>query len=369
VNWLRKIFILLNWIASLMLAATLLNRWVSAHQIWFLSFLGLGFPYLLITNFLFFIGWIFAKKWWFLISFFSILINFKNIKSSVAFHTNIDQTNVSDCIKVMSFNVRVFDLYEYDENKNNLNRMIDFIKSNHPHIICIQEFYCSESYKQKPYNTIKRLTDSVGYKYFHFYNSSTLRQTDHWGMAIFSDFPIKQSADIDFGIHTENAACYSDIEIQNKIYRIINTHLQSVYFGRRDYQYLDNIKLEDDKDINAGKRILRKLKRGYVRRANQADRVSKLVDESPYPIILCGDFNDTPASYAYHTIGKNLNDNFLQSGFGFGSTYVSRFPFLRIDYIFTDKKIKIKKFETLNQRALSDHYPIMSWLNLNSINQ
>ena len=265
----------------------------------------------------------------------------------------------------MSFNVRVFDLYEQNRQQNHLEKEIALIKNEHPNIICIQEFYSSENKNQPDFNTLKRLQDEVGYKYFHFYNSSTMRQTDHWGIAIFSDFEIENSSDIDFGVHTENGACYSDIIIHQKKYRIINAHLQSVYFGKRDYSYLDNLKLEDDKDVNAGKRILRKLKRGFIRRAEQAEIVAKTVAESPYPVMFFGDFNDTPASYSYHTISTNLQDAFLKASKGLGTSYVSRFPFLRIDYILVDKQMEVMKFKTLNEQNLSDHYPIESWLKLN----
>ncbi len=301
-----------------------------------------------------------------LISLFAIASNYKNIQHSVAYGDEKPfQASDLSIIKVMSFNARIFDLYEYDDKKNHREDEIDFIKNEHPNIICIQEFYTSENKIEKPYNTIKRLTEEVGYKYFHFYNSSTLRKNDHWGMAIFSDFEIDESTDIDFGLHTENEACYCDVKIHDKKYRIISTHLQSVYFGKQDYKYLDNLKLADDEDVNAGKRILRKLKRGFVRRAEQAERVASIIGESPYPVILCGDFNDTPASYAYHTISEKLQDNFLVASKGIGTSYISKFPFLRIDYMLTDKKLEVMKFKTMNEKIMSDHYPIMSWIKLN----
>ena len=357
----------LNIVAAFFLLATWFNQWISPYQCWWLSFLALGFPYLIIINCLFIAFWLVQIRWWFILSLSIILLNFKNIQHSVAWATEKPfSSNDSSIIKVMSFNVRVFDLYEYDLKQNHLEQMLATIKKEHPHIICIQEFFSSEANNHlKPYNTVKRLTEKAGYKYFHFYNSSTLRKTDHWGMAIFSDYEIKESADIDFGIYTENAACYCDIKIKDKIYRIINTHLQSVYFGRKDYQYLDNLKLEDDADVNAGKRILRKLKRGFIRRAEQAEMVAKIIAESPYEVILCSDFNDTPASYAYHTIGENLQDNFLEAGKGIGTSFISKFPFLRIDYIMCDKKLQVMKFKTMNEKILSDHYPIISWIKLN----
>jgi endonuclease/exonuclease/phosphatase family metal-dependent hydrolase len=292
-------------------------------------------------------------------------LNFNNIQNTVAWGNEKPFTkNTSNIITVMNYNVRVFDLYEWSDEKNHQKEIIKNIEKNHPQIACFQEFYSTENTSYQKYNTIKKLTENVGYKYYHFEISSTLHGTDHWGVATFSDFPIIKSGKINFGKHTDNAACYSDININNKIYRVINTHLQSVYFGKKDYQYLDSLKLEDDKDVNAGKRILRKLKRGFVRRANQADLIAKAVAESPHPVIVCGDFNDTPASYSYHTIQHNLQDAFLEASTGIGTSYISKFPFMRIDYILPDKSIDIMKFEIIKSNAYSDHYPIISWLKL-----
>ena len=86
--------------------------------------------------------------------------------------------------------------------------------------------------------------------------------------------------------------------------------------------------------------ILRKLKSAFVKRAKQVDALHEYISKSPYPVILCGDFNDTPTSYTYHTVRGGLRDAFVDSGTGMSGTYAGKLPSFRIDYILYDKKFK-----------------------------
>ena len=85
------------------------------------------------------------------------------------------------------------------------------------------------------------------------------------------------------------------------------------------------------------------------------------VKKSPYKTILCGDFNDTPVSYCYNRIENELIDAFIESSSGIGSTYIGKFPFNRIDYIFYSNKLQSKEFKTHNIKY-SDHKPISCYI-------
>ncbi len=87
------------------------------------------------------------------------------------------------------------------------------------------------------------------------------------------------------------------------------------------------------------------------------------MDQSPHPVIVCGDFNDVPNSYAYTTIGKGLNNAFAEKGSGIGRTFAAISPTLRIDNIFADKKFEIKQFVRIKKR-LVDHFPIIADVSL-----
>jgi endonuclease/exonuclease/phosphatase family metal-dependent hydrolase len=96
--------------------------------------------------------------------------------------------------------------------------------------------------------------------------------------------------------------------------------------------------------MDASKGIMRKLKKAFVIRGEQADIVRKFADASPYPTLLCGDFNDVPNSYAYWHIKGNMQDAFLAKAVGIGRTFNSLSPTLRIDYLFASQHFVINSY-------------------------
>ena len=139
-----------------------------------------------------------------------------------------------------------------------------------------------------------------------------------------------------FGKNTSNICIYTDVKINNKNnIRIFNIHFQSIRFGEEDYEFaekvreMEDITNEEEYKHDSG-RIIKRLKKAFIRRAHQVDLVEQYIKSSPYPVIVCGDFNDTPSSYAYYTISDNLTDAFCESGNGFGQTYAGgAFPFIQ----------------------------------------
>ena len=73
-----------------------------------------------------------------------------------------------------------------------------------------------------------------------------------------------------------------------------------------------------------------------------------------HKMIVCGDFNDSPTSFAYGTLSKGLKDAFIESGSGLGNTYIGPFPSLRIDYILYDKSFDSYNYKSINTNY-SDH--------------
>lgn len=204
----------------------------------------------------------------------------------------------------------------------------------------------------------------IGMQFAHIVLPVNLNKTDHWGMAIFSKYPLINKKVIDFNHRGSNLCLYADLVAKKDTVRVYNCHLQSIRFGQEDYKLMNRIGYDiEEEDASGLKKILSRLKIAFTKRASQADTVAASIRSSSYPLIFCGDFNDTPSSYSYKTISENLCDAFCESGSGFGSTYVGPFPAFRIDFIFHSPQLKSYDFSTIKQK-LSDHYPLVCKLAL-----
>jgi endonuclease/exonuclease/phosphatase family metal-dependent hydrolase len=147
-------------------------------------------------------------------------------------------------------------------------------------------------------------------------------------------------------------------------FRVYNCHLQSIQLNHEHYQFMDSLKFRyDNQQIEEIKDISFRLRDAFIKRAAQADIIAAHLSSCPHPVIICGDFNDTPVSYTYRTIKDGLQDAFSGSGWGLGRTYNGKFPSFRIDYILHSESIEALFFSR-EKVKLSDHFPIISYLKL-----
>lgn len=283
-----------------------------------------------------------------LISGIALVFSAWNISNQIAWKTCYSVDVPENSFSVMSFNVKVFDLYSWTQSAASKEYILQIIKNPNPDILCLQEFY-SDSDK---FNTIQVLKER--YPYYHFHKTLTIEKTHHWGIATFSKFPIAGRRTIPFKNSIHNACITTDVVIGADTVRIFNAHLQSIYFNEQDYAEVKDLMEQQLEKVSLGK-SLNKLKTAFIKRAAQADLLQKEIETSPYKVLVCGDFNDTPNSYAYHQISKGLNDSFLEGGCGFGMTYTAPYPFLRIDYVLTDPRIKTLAHKTQWNKS-SDHF-------------
>ena len=152
---------------------------------------------------------------------------------------------------------------------------------------------------------------------------------------------------------------YADIVRNEDTFRIFNIHLQTLRFSPSNRYYLNDPSIKNEDDITESKSILKKFQKGQSKHHYQSDCIKKEVDKSPYPVILCGDFNDVPNSYAYNTIGKGFKNAFTEKGSAIGDTYDGISSTLRIDNIFCDNRFNVEQFIRIKKK-LSDHFPIIA---------
>ncbi len=357
----NRVAMLCNHFAVATLLISYLAPQVSPENFWFIAFFGLAYPLLVIINIAFVVYWTiqFKKKAFY--SLIVILCGWSLVHRYVQLNDEQDLEKSKKLIKIMSYNVKVFDLYNWSHNIETRAKIFDLISDESSDIMCFQEFFSRDSSR---YNNLDTLLKFQKAKNVHVEYTSHARLLQHFGIATFTSYPIISKGKVDFGYRSNNICIYTDIKIDDDTIRVYNMHLQSIAFSRDDYKYAEELQKDiEAEDIERSKNILKRLKLAFEKRAAQADLIEQSIASSPYPVIVCGDFNDTPASYTYNTISKNLIDSFIESGNGFGKSYVGAFPSFRIDYILHSNKFQSYNFQTI-RKELSDHFPVITNLEM-----
>lgn len=367
----RRLLRYINLGLAILLVLSFMSPHISPAKLWFPSFLGLAYPYILILNIFFLVFWILMKKREFIISFLVILLGWNTLITYVGIHpgavfkkgyfNNLSRDDrVSDNqLKVMSFNVRAFDQYHWADKPTAQQDILEMFRSEDPDILCIQEYYTSDRGRPSQEEIFSAL-DRTPYRHLEY--RSTRRGTKY-GIGVFSHYPIVGSGRLD--LQSKSRICtWTDIMVFDDTLRIYNMHLQSTRLSSRKYNLIDDPKLRyDDEQMEEIRDISSRLKSAFIKRAGQADIIGDHIAESPHPVIVCGDFNDTPISYTYHRISENLSDAFSKSSWGIGRTYNGKFPSFRIDYILHSPELETTHFSRRKIR-LSDHFPIIGYMKI-----
>lgn len=320
-----------------------------------MPFFGLAYPYFLLFNVLFVLFWAFRRRWFFLISLVAILAGYSYLGRYFVspFRKERPLTGQSD-LRLMSYNVRLFDIYKWSKVSDAGTKIMAFIRSESPDVVCFQEFLTSDKH-QYTEAYIREQLPELRYSYIVYKNQPGSRL--RIGSATFSRYPIADSGEISFE-HSTNLTIFTDIVVSTDTIRVFNNHLQSVRFKKKNLDFIDTLHLRyDDNHLNEIMDISNVMRDAYHKRSVQVEKLNARIKQSPYPVIVCGDFNDTPVSYAYRTMRGKLTDAWLDAGKGAGNTYSGRLPSFRIDYIFHSKELVSHRF-TRHMVDYSDHFPV-----------
>ena len=329
---------------------------------WFLGFLALGIFYLFLALLGFIIFWIFTRPRWVLVSLLAIVLAWGPMQQIIPLRFSSGfSLSKGNMLRVMTWNVEHFVILEHKTHPEKKKQMLDIINQYQPDVACFQEMVAGD----RTSRAINYLPDFMNQLSFADYSYSYNPKLDfdgehHFGIIIFSKYPIVNKQTVSFYPHDYNSIFqYIDIVKGADTIRVFNIHLQSLRFSSDNLQYIDDPEFQDEKAVSQSKSIIKKFKAGFLKRKIQADRIRAEIEKSPYPVIVCGDFNDVPNSYAYHTIGKDLKNVFTERGTGIGRTFSGISPTLRIDNIFTDKRFDIDQYTRVSKK-LSDHFPVLA---------
>ena len=321
-----------------------------------IAFLGLAYPIIVTINLILFLIWFIKRDIFFFPTLILLILGMYHHSRFLQINPKTSEIkSYNEKIKVMSFNVRLFDLYNWTHNEEVKSKIIELIKKQKPDIICFQEYFYDNN---KEFITREIILKELGFKYYHESFTDESNKNSLFGLATFSKFPIINKGSLAFKNDHSNHCMWSDIVCKSDTLRVFNTHLGSIRFNNSDYKIIggkgsplypyQKIPKQD---------ISNRLKIGFSKRAQQINELIPYLKDSPFKRILCSDLNDTPISYAYNQLSNLFTDSFTKSGFGIGGTYIGKIPFLRIDYIWHDKDLDSFNFKT-HQNQLSDHKAI-----------
>ncbi len=357
----RRFFFILNCIIAVIFLFSCLVPYLNTQAWWFTGFLGLLTPYLVILLLLFVFFWLVFKPFFSLLSLVVLLVGYKQI--SVLFAFNKNQTFVQkkqvNHLRLVDWNIRSFKGLSQQGYKKRADRVsaAEVILQEKPDIICLQEF--NHSTAQNNINLFKK-----DFPYYFFSRDFKRKSSGYEaGSIIFSRYPIVDSGKYQYPGNLGESLIYADIVVKADTIRIFTTHLQSFRFTQQDYERMETIKRTEEQSLNASLSLAQKMKRAFTRRGVQTTIVRNVLNASPYPSLICGDFNDVPNSFTYFQIRAEWQDAFLATSLGIGSTYLGLAPTLRIDYVLPDTNFFIHQFDMVDE-GLSDHLMLVTDISL-----
>jgi len=363
-SFIERVAFTANWVVAISLVVSYLATYIAPEKFWPPAFFGLAYPVLLILNLFFLVYWVILWKRWFLISLTVVLAGYRFLADTISVNGLIETPVTAASVeasrrhlRVMTYNVHFFRRFDAALNAPVKEAMLELIKEESPDVFFVQEFFTRRRGDYALGDSVKKILHA----HYLAYHACDSNKFESVGIAIFSRYPISHVMFVPLATERRsvNGVIFCNIALPGKIARAFCIQLQSINFQAQDYEFLDRLGMALEPEMESYRHIGGKLKLAFVKRSRQAQVVAKLIAESPYPVILGGDFNDPPVSFAFHTLTRTLRNCFTQKGTGFASTYHGAFPNFQIDYLLCDSVFKVENYQII-KKDLSDHYPVRS---------
>lgn len=317
--------------------------------------INLAFPLFLAANVAFLVFWLLFRKRMALITVAGLVAGYVPIRTYTPL--NIGGEAPEGCIKVMSYNVFNFSTWADPSEPCDI---LDYIKSEHPDILCLEEYGLSGWKKDMCYAVL----DSM-YAYSDHSNS----QAGGDAIAIYSRFPIVGKESIRYESRTNNSAAFRLVTAKDDTTTVVVNHLESTGLSPEDrtkFKSLMKGGMPRQDAEQESRRMWHKLGEASARRAPQADAVAEYVARhKDRSLILVGDFNDSPLSYVHHRLASELTDCYVQTANGPGISYHYNNFYVRIDNIMCSNHWTPYQCRVDSRVKGSDHYPITCLLKRN----
>ena len=327
----NRIVDIFNAVAILALILAYLAPYIDPEDFWPVAFFGLTFKVWALINILLLVLWIFRGKRRWMYNAFFLLIGSQFLARNIQFNAAKDK---SHDFTVASFNTNVQEIYHSGNSTKKIN---SFLVEKQYDIVLLVEW----------------MDNKGGISKEAYPHQQFVKLSNHFGLKLLSKHKIINWERITYDHFTGNMSAYFDLEIDGEMVRFFGTHLQTNRISSADYHTLIDVKLDDEyKDYALN--VFTRLRKNILLRSNQTKTIISAINQSPYPVIILGDFNDTPQSYTYQKLKEGRKDAFIETGNGWGATFLKPFPLLRIDYILHDPELECTGYQCLTP-VKSDH--------------
>lgn len=340
----RFILLVINLFFVALLLLSSMAGSVPPHKFVWISLLSYAFFPLVLANVLFVIIWLCLSRWEFLVSLGAIALRYAFLPLFFQVGGNLLVDRAPDNLKVMTFNTHNFSGLDNDTlmtRDSGLCMFIEILQEERPDVFCLQECFLSKKDEAK--------LAEIGYPYHFGVHGTNVNSP----LIIFSHWKFMNVCNMD-----KASKCYVDIEKNGFPVRICAVHLDSYQLDESDLKGLEQIS-HAKPDKRATKKLISKFKETTRSHEEEwRDQLEPLIQSTRTPLIIAGDYNDTPASYLYQQATKALLDPYVEQGRGFGTTYHGPYPAYRIDYVLHSQELEALSYRRIKTN-ISDHYPIV----------
>jgi endonuclease/exonuclease/phosphatase family metal-dependent hydrolase len=364
---LARFLFLLNLFTLVPLLLALVAPYVNPAGWFWPAFAALLKPWLLLVPVLWAVGWVWRRRWKYLLANGLVLVLGWNTVP-LAYQWGSGMAPQQKDIRVLTFNVGAFG-YQYGR----FEKTLAWLKTANAEVICLQEFYDirprGASGRDERKRAIARLKTELGLPHAQFVELLTGTK---YGLLVLSKFPIVEGGAVtETGRKVKNGAMFADIRVFGQVVRVYNVHLQSYNFSLAQRRILETETgqeeaREQDSTLQQPNqqgtwKLMKTMIGAWRMQSEQVQKIRAHREGHTGATVLCGDLNNLPFSYYYRQLTDGLQDSFRERGSGFGRTYSkgSMLP-MRIDYVFASPDFVVASHRVFRPDIpLSDHFPLL----------
>lgn len=349
----NKIFAVINWLAVLVMWSSAASVYLNPNTFSrFTALLGLGFPVTVAAVLLLLLLSALLKLRAGFIPLFGLIACIGSLRDYCP--VNFSSPPPKGCLKVMSYNCMAYNNWALTPDEKEFECM-RFMCSQECHVVAIQE---ATTRNAKDVEIRDASIKRYGYHYDDMLIGAGV-------VGVLSRFPIVKKQLISHSECNGLAAFYLEMP-KNDTLIVVNVHLESQRLSADDRSLYSHISRhpEEMDDMKGGVRtLLSKLSVSSIERAKQTDALTHFIDSvKGHKILVMGDFNDTPISYAHHAVCSRLTDTFRATGNGIGRSFAKDRIYVRIDHVFCSDHWRPFAANIDSGVHFSDHYPFTVWL-------